>query len=57
MHSFSGSVTPSFTALQIGLSSEGKVFVVVGYSREQPIGYTELSFQELRKCKVHYIYD
>ena len=40
------------SALQVGLSSEGDVYVVVGYSREQPISYSELSFQELRECKV-----
>ncbi len=37
---------------QVGLSAQGVVYVIVGYSREQPLVYKEFSFCQLQECKV-----
>ncbi len=37
---------------QVGLSSEGKVFVVVGSNRVQPVACAEWSMAELKQVKV-----
>ncbi|XP_064399867.1 uncharacterized protein LOC135346235 [Halichondria panicea] len=36
---------------QVGLSAQGVVYVIVGYSREQPLVYKEFSFCQLQECK------
>ena len=38
---------------QVGLSSEGKVFVLVGTSRVKCTAYVDFTVEELKQCKVN----
>ena len=39
---------------QVGLSSEGKVFVLVGTSRVKCTAYVDFTVEELKQCKVNH---
>ena len=39
---------------QVGLSSEGKVFVLVGTSRVKCTAYVDFTVEELKQCKVKF---
>lgn len=38
---------------QVGLSGEGKVFVLVGTSRNKCIAYVDFTVEELKQCEVN----
>ncbi len=52
LHSLRVTITFLF---KVGISAEGKVFVVVGSTRLQPVACAEWSMAELRQVKVGHI--
>ncbi len=45
-------VLQQMLAVKVGLSSKRRVYVIVGYAREQPLAFKEFTFNDLNECKV-----